>query len=66
MYIIIIIFQVWNVHGGTCEWTLDHNHVPVLCCDFSPDSTKLLTGDVEGSVKVHLHYEIKVNYCRLV
>ena len=43
---------MWNVHEGTCEWNLDHKNVAVLCCDFSPDGTKLLTGDVEGSVKV--------------
>ena len=50
--IVVYLLQVWNVHGGTCEWIFDHNHVAVLCCDFSPDGTKLITGDVEGSVKV--------------
>jgi WD40 repeat protein len=30
----------------------------VLCCDFSPDGTKLLTGDAEGSVKVHIHVHV--------
>ena len=48
---------MWNVHEGRCEWNLDNERVGVFCCDFSPDGTKLLTGDWEGSVKVHFMYK---------
>ena len=55
--------QVWNVHEGECEWDLNNKNVALMCCDFSPDSTKLLTGDLEGSVKVCFHYSIHVVWC---
>ena len=47
---------MWNVYDGQCEWDLDHNGVPVMCCDFSPDGSRLLTGDTEGSVKVNINF----------
>ena len=43
--------QVWSVSSGSCKVTLAHDSA-VLSCDISPDSTRLITGDTEGSVKV--------------
>lgn len=56
--IFYVYSQVWNVHKGELEWDLNNKNVAVLCCDFSPDSTKLLTGDLEGSVKVCFPYSL--------
>ncbi len=47
----IIILKVWNVLTQECDVTID-NEAAILSCDFSPDGSRLLTGDTEGSVKV--------------
>ena len=45
--------QVWDPATGDCTATLKHgDDVMVLCCDFSPDASRLITGDTSGSVKV--------------
>ena len=52
----------------SCEVTLAHTSA-VLSCDISPDSTRLITGDTEGFVKVRVrvcacvHAYVRVCVC---
>ena len=51
--LIVFLPQLWNVDSSACHSTLTHS-CAVLSCDFSNDCTKVITGDTEGSVKVHI------------
>lgn len=44
--------QVWNVPTQECDVLITNGDAAVLSCDLSPDASRLLTGDTEGSVKV--------------
>ena len=48
-----------------CDLTLTHGdgEAAVLCCDFSPDSKWLLTGDTQCSVKVGICIYVCVCVC---
>ena len=43
---------MWNVPTHECDVTITNGEAAVLSCDLSADASRLLTGDVEGSVKV--------------
>jgi len=48
-----VAVKVWDVSTGECKKTF-HNgdECAVLCCDFSANAQRLITGDIAGSVKV--------------
>ena len=43
---------MWDATSGECTADLDHGEEAVMCCDFSQDASKLITGDTGGNVKV--------------
>lgn len=58
--------QVWDTNSGQCTATMSHSDdVAVLCCDFSLDSSRLITGDTSGSVKVKVLLRTYVAICRV-
>ncbi|AOA60524.1 Set3C histone deacetylase complex subunit [Komagataella phaffii CBS 7435] len=45
--------RVWDVYkGDTVMFSLNENGVPFVCSKISPDKTKIVTGDLDGSIKI--------------